>query len=656
MPFFFSRRPVVPGQRRVNEGPNTSAPMGVIVTPFLLIAAIVVSLFFVGRNIVVFSVSQTLLMLAVLWTLWSTRVRGLVVPATVVTVTLSLYWAWFALTLLWSPIPFVSVTMFWWLSSLPLAYWAYVAQPGNERRWRVIAPAVLAIGLTMGAHGIYQFFKFDLAPRSIFLDGNILAAFMYMLALPACGYFLLLRTAPRSDRVKTWLSVALFGALVYVLMLTRSRGGLVAFLAGTVLLLLAAHRHVTGRTVGLVAGTIATIYLLADLSLYGGLSERAVTLVEPVRAGAERFSIWRQSWKLLFEQSPVWGIGLGLYSLVWPPYREPTDTSGGFFVHNDYLQTWIEAGLPGLLLFLAFLGSVAWAAWRLLRRTRHVARHIEISALLAAFAAVLLHSLVQYNFYVMPLLLMLGLGVARLWELETRQSGSASRAWVFKPLRHLSNRSYGLILLLAALLPLGYFFTIGISTYQSVHAADLMGRGEIEQAERALILAERLWPDADMPRVARADLYRVVMLQTEDAQQKRALFQDADSLLKRAETLNPLRPNIYLLRADLYRQARPFTGPAGEAQVEADLRRALALDPRHYPTRLQCALFLLERGREQEAADVLEAGMPYRYLGSSGIVPYLEITAWLRERRGDDRGAAELRRRIAIVLEQTSGR
>ena len=34
--------------------------------------------------------------------------------------------------------------------------------------------------------------------------------------------------------------------------------------------------------------------------------------------------------------------------------------SAGFFVHNDYLQMWIETGLPGLLLFLG-----VWVRWSL---------------------------------------------------------------------------------------------------------------------------------------------------------------------------------------------------------------------------------------------------------------------------------------------------
>lgn len=624
--------------------------MVTIVAPMLIVAALVVSFFYVGANIGTFSISQTFLVLAVFWAMWRTRALGLIVPRTPLTITLLLYWAWLAITLLWTPIPFVSVTMCWWLFSLPIAFWAYVGLPPGERNWQLTAALLVTTGLAVGSHGLYQFFLFGSHPQSVFLDSNILATLMYLLALPVCGYFLLCMIAANRNPVKTWLVGAVYAVLVYVLMLTRSRGGLLAFLIGTFLLLITVHRQLTARRVSVVVGIILVAYLFADLAWQGGLSERTASLLNPVNAGSDRFAIWRQSWRLLFEQSPMWGVGLGLYSLVWPPYRGPTDTSGGFFVHNDYLQIWIEAGLPGLLFLLGFLGGTTWTVWRLLGRTRTVAVRIEAASLFAAFAAVALGSIVQYNFYVIPLLLVMGLGLGRLEELGMTRKASKPQVWTIRPLRHVSSRGYGLILSLGMLFPLGYFFSIGVSAYQSSRAEDFMAQGRLHEAERALILAERLWADSDAPRMARADLYRQIMTQTADEQKKQILFQDAERLLMQAETLNPLRMNIFLLRADLYRQASHLTASVANAQIEANLRHALALNPRHYPTRLRYALLLLANGQEQLAVRILEEGIHYRYRDNPGVVSYLELTARLRDRRGDHDGAEMLRRRIRAIL------
>ena len=65
--------------------------------------------------------------------------------------------------------------------------------------------------------------------------------------------------------------------------------------------------------------------------------------------------------------APWLGIGLGTYWLYWPTYRHPDDTSGGFYVHNDYLQIWIETGLPGFLLLLAVYVAVFIMFVRLVR-------------------------------------------------------------------------------------------------------------------------------------------------------------------------------------------------------------------------------------------------------------------------------------------------
>src|SRR5581483_2192840 len=110
-----------------------------------------------------------------------------------------------------------------------------------------------------------------------------------------------------------------------------------------------AWRAVGARPVLVTAGLLFAAYVAANPVLHGGPSGRLATLSDPGNAGVERFLIWRGSWEMLMAK-PWWGIGLGSYYLAWPPYRDPADQTLGFFVHNDYLQIWIEAGLPALLL------------------------------------------------------------------------------------------------------------------------------------------------------------------------------------------------------------------------------------------------------------------------------------------------------------------
>lgn len=607
--------------------------MGIrVMIPILTVAALTASLFFIGTNIIVFSITLELLIVAMAIVLWRAHSETISVPRSALTVSLTLFWLWFATTLLWTPVAFVSTTMFWWLSALPLGFWLYTLQPARTRAWPWLAGLSLLVGHGLVLTGAFQHLVRGETPQSAFLDINIQAAVLMLMALPAGGYMLRMGAARRAggpsaagagtrksgrqrDARLTVLLGFSFLLLVYGLMLTRSRGGILAFFIGTAVLFVMTAWHVPRKRLAIYAGLVALAFLLADLSWGGALVGRMADTFQDIhRASTGRLVIWRESWRLLFEQSPLWGIGLGLYSLVWPPYRAPEDASGGYFVHNDYLQIWIETGLPGLLLLLAVLTSAVWVAWRTLRRgDLPAAARIEIAGLSAGLLAIATHSFVQYNFYVIPILLLGGFLLARLQELAVPSRGTAPRAWRWRPDKHLSATGYRLIVLALALLPLGYFASIGISAYQLSRGNTLAVQNLFDEADRAFVLAQRFWPDSDVPLVARAGLYRAVLARGgRDDEQQSVLFRGGEKLLAQAERLNPLRPDIFTLRAELYRQAPLLAGSGWDTKVAENYRHALALDPRHYRARFGYAQFLFGQDLENEVRNVLEDGMRYR--------------------------------------------
>lgn len=583
--------------------------------PILAVAALTVSLFFIGTNIVVFSVALGLLIAAVAIVLWRAHSETISVPRSMLTVLLTLFWLWLAVTLLWTPVSFVSTTMFWWVSALPLGFWLYTLQPARTRAWPRLAALSLLVGYGLVLTGAFQRLVRGEAPQSAFLDVNIQAAVLMLMALPAGGYMLRMGAARRWDTRPTALLGFSFLLLVYGLMLTRSRGGILAFFVGTAALFVMTARHVPRKWLAIYAGLVAFAFLLADVSWGGALVGRMADTFQDIHhASTGRFGIWRESWRLLFEQSPFWGIGLGLYSLVWPPYRAPEDASGGYFAHNDYLQIWIETGLPGLLLLLAVLIGAAWMVWRALRRDNLLgAVRIEIAGLSAGLVAIAIHSFVQYNFYIIPILLLSGLLLARLQELAVPPRHATPRGWRWRPDKHLSATGYRLIVLALALLPLGYFSSVGISAYQLSRGNLFAAQSLFDEADQAFAVAQRFWPNSDAPLIARAGLYRAVLARgATDDEQQRTLFRGGEELLAQAERLNPLRPDIFTLRAELYRQAPLLAGSGWDTKVAENYRHALALDPRHYRARLGYAQFLLGQDRKNEARDVLEDGMRYR--------------------------------------------
>lgn len=615
-------------------------------SPMLLIGAIATSLFFVGFNIETFGVAMLLLLTSILAAAWGGYRRGWSLPLTPLAWSLSLYWLWLAfITLAWGPAPFISTVTFWWMSCLPLGFWLYWLMPERDKSWRVITAALVAVALTLVVAGVYQVFVLQVAPQTVFLDVNIQAAVLNLIAMPIAGIFL--GAYPVDRRAGKWTIVlgAVFVLLAYGVFLTKGRGGIASFLSALILLAFLGRRYVPKDALLMLVLLTATAFGAANLSWSGGLVERLGTLSDVHNASIERLLIWEQSLELL-RQSPFWGLGLGVYALYWPPYRDPRDLSAGYFVHNDYLQMWIETGLPGLLLFLAVLGSLVLIVRRLvLDRGLPTGKRLEAYGLFAGMVAISMHGFVQYNFYVVPILIVFGLFMGRMQDLARPPPGT--RILSILPAKHFSIEGFRLITLGAILLPGLYFASVGLSAHMMSQGVAAAQHGELEQADTMLATAQRLWPDSDAVLIARADLHRTVLVQIGDTHpdKRQALFESARYLLDRAESRNPLRSMIYLVRAELFRQAPTLVGQGWAAEVDAQYRKALQLNPRYYGARYNYALFLVSQGDVTSARRVLDEGMKYIYTVDSHFKSYVLLTADLNERGGDAARASELRKR-----------
>jgi O-antigen ligase len=129
------------------------------------------------------------------------------------------------------------------------------------------------------------------------------------------------------------------------------------------------------------------------------------------------------------------GSGLGSFD---PVYRtvEPISAASTTFLnhaHDDYLEMWLEAGVPGALLLLAFLAWFARAAWGAWARERR-----QIGAGLARAGSVvvgllLLHSIVDYPLRTTALAVVFALACGVL--IPPRVDRDLAAAWPPKPVR-----------------------------------------------------------------------------------------------------------------------------------------------------------------------------------------------------------------------------
>jgi O-antigen ligase len=314
----------------------------------------------------------------------------------------------------------------------------------RERFRRFVAVLGLALGLeallqlASGTTRIYGFYK-PLEYGAIFgpfVNRNHFAGYMLMVTFTTFGLLARAvrryrrRLGPHSNlrRRMVALSTPEGTRLLYVLVpaavavaslvATTSRGGLGAFLAGLVI-----ASHGVWRRQAVPVWGLAVAFLLTALSWFG--TERlGIRLNEATADAPGRTLVWKDS---LARMSGHWltGTGFNTFGLSmshttpwalprgatpWPAEIEAAVKTGerpgtralpGLATlnwyreaHNDYLQTLVETGIPGLVIALA----AAAAAFRAVRGDPW---------LLAAVTSVLVHAVVDFDLQIpaIPVLL-----------------------------------------------------------------------------------------------------------------------------------------------------------------------------------------------------------------------------------------------------------
>ena len=186
------------------------------------------------------------------------------------------------------------------------------------------------------------------------------------------------------------LIVSLLLLICYVVVV-NSRAGMLAM--GLAMLACVAHFAVTRRSwkLGLGIAALAVVGIVAATQLVPGYSDRISSTLENVEADA-RTSINRCNWHACVK-SPLSGYGVGDYHAVQvAQYTEDGFDYGvkaGFNAHNQYMESLLAAGIPGLAGLLFFLLAPLTAALRRGRRRFLVAILVVVVAFNLLFESML---------------------------------------------------------------------------------------------------------------------------------------------------------------------------------------------------------------------------------------------------------------------------
>jgi O-antigen ligase/cytochrome c-type biogenesis protein CcmH/NrfG len=305
--------------------------------------------------------------------------------------------------------------------------------------------------------------------------------------------------APLVDLTSSWALTArrrdyrialsiLAGALLLVLLLTFSRGGLLSIFTAAGFFI--AIRLTQTRTFTRILSTRVFIGLAAIIGAAGISAFVFLYVGRPDRRSGDlgRLDMWRSAVQMT-QANPLTGVGPGLFGRAFRDYRNPTliiDKHAA--AHNAYLNTMAETGAMGVLVSL-WLGFAFIQTWY--RNWRSEPSHGHKIRLEAAFAALLgigVHNLVD-TFTITPIVLLILLLAAycitstdemavRPAQVQTRQSLA------------------GAAFMLVAVLAYGVWF-IQLDRAQSHYQRSLRGDSDaLDEARAAAELdpALRLYP------------------------------------------------------------------------------------------------------------------------------------------------------------------
>ncbi|MFL6655298.1 MAG: O-antigen ligase family protein [Sulfurifustis sp.] len=565
----------------------------------------------------------------------------------VVDMFMALFWLWLFASICWSRAPAESAFQVWPAVLFIAVCWAYLLESDATTLWRYVGLIGVALAVILASLSCFQHFLLGHEARSIFVTRNSHAAFLDLVLLTTFTYSV---QSAADDRAPTWRRRAMYGLLLlfsFALVLTTSRGATLALLlalavAGIVLGLYKLARHAVWPAMFVLTG-----FALAQVPLNANTASLAQRLSSSETG--DRLIIWTNAWRMLVE-TPWAGVGVGIYPLAWPPYKSPADPSSGFFVHNDYLQLWIDAGIVGLILFIAIGICLFLDVWRTVRSPSHDgAARIEIVGLASALLALAAHSFVDFNFHVPAIMLAAGLVLGRLRQLV---GGAALRLDIgaFAAARRRAIVAGTGALALAVL----YLFTYGTSDVLAKAAVSYARRGDLDDADRTFRQATLLGAANDRVLTSYADFIRQVLRQipaTEAVERKR-MFDHSLHLLDRVEHLNPLRWDAAVIRAKLFQDNSALAGPDWLAASTQAYRHALALNPWFYDARADLAALLIKSGDPQAATRELAAGLDFAYAKTPAVLRYYAFTAAVQEQWGT-REQTEKTKQMSIALGNT---
>ncbi|MGB1799352.1 MAG: O-antigen ligase family protein [Gammaproteobacteria bacterium] len=258
------------------------------------------------------------------------------------------------------------------------------------------------------------------ASSVIFANPNSYAALINLILFPLVTFYVVKKNNKKN--LIYFVILLLFSSLIT----TQSRGAWVAFIVGlsslvaflvviksqgkTVLL----KRLILGFIITFVLVTSSKFFALSLPSLNSSIENNSIDILEDnlksTVANKSKASLKKRkelvliAWKNIKENI---FFGVGYYNTIYYYYKDVTDNvyTKTHYIHNDYMQMWLELGLLGIVFSLSIVIASYWQGIQSFNNATDDDRLWTV-AILSGLTTIFTHALVSYLFYV-PVLICL---------------------------------------------------------------------------------------------------------------------------------------------------------------------------------------------------------------------------------------------------------
>ena len=245
-------------------------------------------------------------------------------------------------------------------------------------------------------NGIYWFRELTIggSPFGPFVNRNHFAGLMGMLIPLGLGLSITRQTKEKMMRFG-FMTVIMAVSLLFSL----SRGGITSFFAGMALFSILMFQHNTKSRKVWVIGLFITAVLI--YAIYLGIDPVIERFYKTDVTNENRLAVWSATWNAIGD---FWltGSGLGTFIHIFPLYSQLPVTSIYDHAHNDYLEFFLETGLIGAVLLLAFTALMIYNVIKIPLQGRKAV--LRASALSSAFT-MMIHSIFDFNLHILSNLL-----------------------------------------------------------------------------------------------------------------------------------------------------------------------------------------------------------------------------------------------------------